>query len=516
MVTVMANKKKQITHFLSFSSFIAIFGSVPLSATGGEWTITPTITVNETATDNVALTATREKNDWITDISPGIRIDGQGGRARLNLEYQLHQLYYAQDSYDTETQNFLRANGSLEAIENWFFIDVEGSIQQQTISPFQGVASPYVNTNGSNNSTETSFYRLTPYFKGVLGASTDYQMRFDVATSRNDENKAFDSDTKQWGLNLKGITGLASLGWGVDASYQDIEYGDGRSNEANTLRGILAYHVSPQFNLLLIGGHEVNDYLGNGMESSSIKGAGFEWSPTERTKLAATFEDRFFGNTNQIEFTHRTAGTAWRYSESEDATALSNEQTVYGLGTNYDLFYNLFASAIPDPAQRAAFVNAYLVANGVSPDAQLLGGYLNSGVALLHRRDFSFAITGARNTITLAASQTETSNLRDALGSGVLIGDNLAVFQKIEQRGVSVSWSHKLTPLSTLVAMAGRLKSEGSGTSFEDIDQTNYHLNFQTRLGPNTNFGVGARRIVVEGTTNYKENAVTGTLSHQF
>jgi hypothetical protein len=42
------------------------------------------------------------------------------------------------------------------------------------------------------------------------------------------------------------------------------------------------------------------------------------------------------------------------------------------------------------------------------------------------------------------------------------------------------------------------------------------NLNLVTQLGPNTNAGIGVRRNVVDGTANYTENAVIGTLSHRF
>ena len=41
------------------------------------------------------------------------------------------------------------------------------------------------------------------------------------------------------------------------------------------------------------------------------------------------------------------------------------------LGTNFDLLFSLYSSAIPDPVLRASFVNALLSASGISPSAQL-------------------------------------------------------------------------------------------------------------------------------------------------
>ena len=75
---------------------------------------------------------------------------------------------------------------------------------------------------------------------------------------------------------------------------------------------------------------------------------------------------------------------------------------------------------------------------------------------------------------------------------------------------------HKLTAMSSLVGSYALMNSKGSGTSSLQTDQQMFNLNFTTQLGPKTNAGIGARRVVVDGSTNYTENAVTGTLSHQF
>ena len=505
-----------LSNLSSFQSLAVALGYLALaapSAVAGDWTITPTMTVTETSTDNVALSQTNKQSDLITDLNPGIRIEGTGGRSKLKFDYQLHKLYYAQNSTNTETQNSLNALGSLEALEDWFFIDASAMISQQTLSPFLGTTSSSVNTNATTNSTETSTYRLSPYFRGTLGGAAEYQLRYNVATTTTKSNQDFDSDSRELVLALKGVTRLSSLGWSLDASTQKVEYGNNLDNNADILRGRLTYQISPQFLVSVIGGVEANDYLTADKESESIKGAGFEWSPTERTKLSVTRENRYFGNANAIDFTHRTAGTAWKYKESKDVTATPNEQSALGVGTNYDLLFSQYSSAIPDPVARAAYVNALLLSAGISPNAQMQGGYLTSGVQLQHRREFSFAVTGVRNTVTFAANQSETSS---PTGATVLVGNNLEAFQKIEQRAASVNWSHKLTPLSTLVAMVSRLESTGSGTTALDTTQRNYTLNFLTKLAPNTSAGLGARRVIMDGTTSYTENAFTGTLSHQF
>lgn len=487
-------------------------------AVAGDWKITPSISVNETATDNVGLKNTNQESDLISDIAPGLRIEGTGDRVKMRFNYQMHNLFYANDSSRNQTQNSLDASGTLEALDDWFFIDATGRISQQTISAFGGATPSGVNTN-SDNTTETSTYTLSPYFRGRLGGAADYVLRYTAKTTRSKQGSAFDSDTEELSANLRGVTGLSALGWAFDADRQSHDFSNGRSNEADMVRGTLIFQFDPQFRVSVFGGRESNDYLSlnSEKESRTTRGAGFEWAPTERTQIAAKREKRFFGDANDFSFSHRTAGTAWKYRESKDATVLPNTQSSGGLGTYYDLFYSLFESAIPDPTARAAYVNALLLSSGISPTAQLQGGFLSSGVTLQHRKELSFALVGVRNTVTFAANQSESENLSRAQGMGFYLGQNLADVQTIKQKGVSVNWSHKLTALSSLTGSFARTVSTGSGGSISpETTQRLFNVNFTTKLGPNTTAGLGARRIVVDGTSNYTENSLTGTLSHQF
>ena len=484
-------------------------------ALAGEWKITPSVSVQETATDNVGLNQER-KSDWVTDVTPGISIHGKGGRASLDFDYRLHNLYYAKDSSRNNTQNLLNARGTVEALENWLFIDAAASIAQQNVSAFRGSVNNTVATSDGGNTTETSSYRLSPYIKGELGSFAEYQLRYNYNTSRSGSSNVSDTDTREWTARLAGLAPMAQLGWALDGSVSRSDYSTGRGNEADSLRGVLTWHYDPQFRLLLIAGRESNDYLSVNKESHTIKGFGFEWSPTERTSLTARREDRFFGNNNNISFSHRTAGTVWKFSQSKDASVSTGQNRAGSAGTYYDLFYSMFASAIPDPVARSAYVNALLLNSGISPVAQMQGGFLSSGVSLQKRRELSFALLGVRNTVTFAATQSDSGSLSQGSGSGVTTGTDFANVNNVRQDGVSMNWSHKLTGLSTLTGSAAHLRSKGRGGASLATDETMYSLNFLTQLGPKTHAGLGARRVMTDGSTSYTENALTGSLSHQF
>lgn len=523
-VTVTGTPHRQKRQRLSARTvwFGVVIWSVGFPVWAGSWTITPTISINETATDNVGLSETRTQSELISDINPGIRINGSGGRLKLNFDYQLHNLFYANDGSRNRTQNSLNAQGTLEAIDNWLFVDASGFISQQSLSAFGGATPSSVNTNTNSNTTETATYSVSPYIRGSFGTVADYQLRYRITDTSARSGNAFNSQTQQWTASLKGQTTLASLGWSLDANSQTATFDNGRSNKDDRLRGALIYQFDPQFRVSLLAGRESNDYLSAGRKSYTTRGAGFEWAPTERTLIAANREERFFGTSNTLSVSHRSALTAWEFKQSEDASVQNNQQA--GLGTLYDELFRIYLSSPVcadkvDDDQRSMCANSLALAQaaalGLSPNSP--GGYLTSGVTLQQRRELAVSILGARNTVTFVASQSDSEGLSRATGTGFLIGSEFSNALSIRQRVASVNWSHKLTEISSLTGVFSHIRSTTNGGA-DNIHSTQQSasLNFVTQLGPKTNAALGARRVVVNGATSYTENALTGVLTHQF
>ena len=62
------------------------------------WQITPELSVTESFTDNAALLpAATAKKSWVTELTPGIRIEKLGVRSRLFFDYRLSHFRYVSD-----------------------------------------------------------------------------------------------------------------------------------------------------------------------------------------------------------------------------------------------------------------------------------------------------------------------------------------------------------------------------------------------------------------------------------
>lgn len=491
--------------FLGLLAIVCALGS----AHAANWTITPTVSANETWTDNVALVDKGKESDLVTDVSPGIRIEGRGARLRLNFDYAFHQLYYNKDSTRDETQNYLNASGALEAVEKWMFVDFSGNISQQSLSAFGKQSPSSINVN--RNRTETSTYRVSPYVRGAFGTTADYELRYQATTTRADSGQASNSDTSTWSANLKGATGFANLAWSLDVTSVTYDYDVGRTSEFERLSGALTYRLTPQFRFSILFGQERSNLVTLTKEDYSNYGASVDWAPGERTRLSAAKEHRSFGDSHTVSFSYRTPLTAWSFSDVRDASAQTDQLARGGSANIGDLWAVILSPQFPnDPAGLAAAVKSSL---GTTPPESLLpSGYLTTRVTVQRNRQFSVAALGARNTVTFTLNRSDD----EPLGADNLGGD-FATTSSIRQRGTGLNWSYRLTPLSSLAALASWQNSTGSNENTQDTTSRNFSLNYVTQLGGKTSLTLGARHANSDGSgTDYRENALTAGLTARF
>ena len=177
-------------------------------------------------------------------------------------------------------------------------------------------------------------------------------------------------------------------------------------------------------------------------------------------------------------------------------TAHRAEGTTYGIAQ--------FAKIEPDPVARAQLVNDFMRANGIDPNATFNNGYLPSQVVLERRQEASASWLGNRDTVILNIYQTQSESLQP----GILNPDDpLAGGNVLRWRGVRASWSHRLTPLSTLsVNASGQRTSESFGgqetTVWTGLAMWSYQLAQRSRLS------LSARYTTQSGTSSYNETAL--------
>jgi uncharacterized protein (PEP-CTERM system associated) len=461
------------------------------------------------ATDNVNLSVKDKQSDVFLQLTPGLRLQSNGGRIRGALDYSPTAYVHGKASEKNRISHALNAALTTEAVEDWAFIDVNAAASQQSVSALgTQVADPAL---GASNQTQVFNYSVSPYIKGRFLGNAGYEFRLRAGESRTESSAVSDSKSQQVLLGLDGPTGLSSLGWGANFQRQVDDFSTGRRTTADRLRGSLTHAFSPQLGLSVFGGYESSNQAGTTRLDGKTHGFGFKWQPTDRTKFTGEREQRFFGNAYSLSFEHRMPRSVFRYGAGRDLSSGLNNSTGTVVSA-YDLYYAQFASIEPDPVRRQALVNSFLLANGISPSSTVGGGFLTSALTLQRRQDISLGLLGVRSTVTILVTRNDSRRLDGAGASGT----DLAANAGVEQRAFSVNLAHRLTSISNLSLLLSEQRNFGINSLASNKLRV-VSLTWSSKLGPQSTVSLGARHAAFDSpTTPYDESALSGLFSLQF
>jgi uncharacterized protein (PEP-CTERM system associated) len=289
------------------------------------------------------------------------------------------------------------------------------------------------------------------------------------------------------------------------------DYNDSR------IRALLGYRLFPEFRLSGSGGYESNNYQSLDNEGNSTYGAGFDWTPTERTQARGFWEHRFFGTGHNVLLSHRFPLSSIRYTDTRDVVLLPQNYSNAGLGTVYDQYFQIFANLIPDEASRDTYVRNLLNQAGLQPNAQAIDNYLANRPQVEHNQQLSLVLFGSRNSITFIADRRYSQPLTRAPNG---LDGLISQAGSFTVQGYTVSFSHRLTPLTGLNLLALRQKYKNALTNELDTTLTTYQIGISTRLGAKTVGALNARHQDFNGsdltTTPYKENSLFASVTMVF
>jgi uncharacterized protein (PEP-CTERM system associated) len=487
------------------------------NAAAANWTVTPDITLRETYTDNVFLGSGTREHDFITQVTPGIRIDGRSPRLIANLSYRPSALFYARHDEADDIANSLNAFARLEAIEKLFFVDASGSIAQHFISPF--APRPAELATSTPNRLESRTFSLSPYVRGELFRGVDYVLRNRNTWTSTDNRDLGDIHTTQWTGRVASPVRL--FGWALEYDDTETRHEDftGRPDQESRLfRGRLYYQPDISWRFSASAGREENNFVLQERERHTIRGGGVSWRPTPRTVADLEYESRYFGPSRLARFTHRTRLTAWNVAYSRNASNFQEELLRLPPGDTATLLDAIFAARVPDPAERRAAVEEFMRATGTPASLANSLAFFTQRIFLREGIDASLGILGARNSITFTAFWAEHTRL--SADAGALLPDAFLVANRIKQRGFGARANHKLTPVTTIGASATTTYSRPEEPPGPDTRNDYLALTLDHKLSPKTTTfaGVSIQRFDSEdtGLANRDAASVFVGLTHRF
>jgi uncharacterized protein (PEP-CTERM system associated) len=474
------------------------------------WAIEPSVSLRLTGTDNHRLVASKE-SDTVTEAGAGLRVVGTGGRVRGFLDYALTGIAYARHSDLNDVRHRLTAVSTAELVDGFAFIDAQAGYTRQAVSAF-GVQQSASSVLDPANQTDTASVSVSPSLRGRFSPSVRYEARALASATRAKDTAEGDVDSYGALLSLEGGLPGSLLGWKALARHDVTDYVAGRRTFDSRLLAGVNYEITRELRLGATAGAERTDLRVLDGETTSTYGVEAQWTPTERTLLAAVVERRFFGTGHSIQFSHRTPRTAWTVADVRDVSSATPSSGTAAFGSAYDLFFRQFASVEPDPVKRDAMVRNHLQTNGIDPNAVVVGGFLAAAATLTRTQSASFALAGLLNTVTVRGVRSRSQRVDEV----VAVNDDLATSGSVKQQGVWLELAHRLSPTSLLNLVGGWQRSEGD-TSTQETTLKSIALTWSGRLGARSTVSAGVRHADFDSlTAPYKENAIYGAIRYAF
>jgi uncharacterized protein (PEP-CTERM system associated) len=450
---------------------LLLLALAPVSgALADKWTISPSITARETYTDNASFSSGSSNGSFVTQVTPGLHATGEGPRFKANFNYTPTATFYSYDSSQDRLYNFLSADGTVEAIRNFFYIDGSGNISQTYISPF--APQPTNTYTVTNNRVESRSYSVSPYFRGVIDSGYTYEARYRYSATSSNNNSLADTYTTDWTGHL--ASPIALFGWRLDYENNTFQYrySNQEAFESKSYRGTIFYKPDPQWLFSVNAGEEQNNYaLPSQTQTYNNYGGGVSWKPTPTASADANWEHRYFGSAGSARLDDRTRLTAWTVSYTKDESNYPTALLTLPPGNTAALLNSIFLATIPDPAARQAAVNQFLLATGTPAFLSNQLTFYTQQIYIQERFDASMGILGKRSSVFFNVFHTNSRAVTSFPYSSSSNIYSLAQGATITQNGFGVSANHNITPFTSLGANAIRTRAEQdtpSTTSWND------------------------------------------------
>ena len=477
----------------------------------------PSVTVQETLTNNVDLAPSpNTRADLITQITPSISINETGGRTRLSGSVSLPTVFYARTgSQNNSVYGQANLTGNVEAVDKFFFIDGAANVSQQYFSPFG--AQPVGLANATQNRYTAQSYSVSPYIQGGAPSTVQYSLRDDNVWTNTTNTSADVPGAYTNVLSATASKQFAHLVWAAEYSRAEVRFHSQVPQLTQVGRLRLTDTVDPTLQLWATGGYEDDDY-GFSTFNSVIYGVGGSWRPTPRTNLNAAWEHRFFGASYSFDFSHRMPTSVWTLSATRNIT--SYPQLIASLPSAFDArvaLNLLLLPSIPDPVERAAFIEQFIRGQGLSGLQLSPVNIFSVQNTLEERATASLGLLGARNTIFFSAFYVRTKQISAV---DLHVSEIVAALADSAQKGASIVWTHRLASNVTfaLDGAVSRSVPKGQDTTVGPATQGSLTASLSYPLSPKTTVTGGARYQAFRPTAmpGYTEAAVFAGFTYTF
>ncbi|MFO1272352.1 MAG: TIGR03016 family PEP-CTERM system-associated outer membrane protein [Rubrivivax sp.] len=447
--------------------------------------------------------------EGVLRVSPGFRFDSRSGRLLGTVAYSADLLERRGigATAGSEVAHHLDTSLRAELVPDLFFVDALGTVGKQAISPFgQQTADGSLQQN--ENRTTVATGTLRPYMRGQLGGVVNYDLRYSFSETRSKAVAGVDSKEVAYGGTFRSPDHGGLLGWELQASSDRAEFA--ATEPVTTQRAGAGISITPDRELRfdVRGGRETVTAIDR--QTTNTAGIGFQWTPSDRTRLDAQVEHRYFGRSQRVAFSRRSASTIFSYSLTRDVTRSADAIAFTPPTTLYQLLFDQQASAVPDPVAREQLVREQLRNEGRDADQPVSIGFITSTLSVRQDQSLSLLWIGRRLTLGAQVSRSTVSPLIFSSIADPVAGE------PVVQHGYNGSASYQLTPLTSVSLDGSRLMTLGTGSQ-TGTDLKSASVRMTSQLGRQLTGQLVARYSVFNSpTAPYRETQLSGSLNLRF
>jgi uncharacterized protein (PEP-CTERM system associated) len=259
------------------------------------WEINPQVTVQEVYSDNIELAPDgAEEDDFVTELTPALALEGRGMRYRVNLDYGLQGLIYANDSGRNDINHLLTGDGQLEVFRDHGFVNFGVNYSPQNTSDRGVVALDNIN---DTDRADVLTYSITPNWVHQFGnfAVANVGYTYDDLISNSDAIE--DSQAHTVTANIHNGSHFSTWRWSLDYLEQHVDEGFDDTTRFRNVTGRADYFFTPHWAVIGQLGYDDNsfDTLDDDDPTGVLWGVGLKWSPGRQTTFEVIGGDRFYG-----------------------------------------------------------------------------------------------------------------------------------------------------------------------------------------------------------------------------
>lgn len=305
----------------------------------GDWKWTPRLSLEERYSDNVFLRPKGlEHSDWITEVSPGIAVQREGRRLKVDVDYSLQGYLYANDGDRSRARSNLNGKAQAELLRDWFYLDASARASQELVDYVSGQG--LGDAVGIQNTRQTYGYSLSPYLKHRLGSDATVELRLRRDQYYSSGGSGRDSSANQYSFAAESGNNFFPLSWKLSYDRRETDYQSLTDTDSEQASASGRLQIRREFGLTAQASMQKGNFPGatNRIRDFSYYGLGVYYTlgrrffgelaynfsdqgnfvsgsltlqPTLRTTLKASSTQRNFGRSHTLSANHRTRKSSW-------------------------------------------------------------------------------------------------------------------------------------------------------------------------------------------------------------